>query len=323
MVLPKSDHCGLYSEVTQSVETRLFLPMGEQRLIDDLRRLVRRLQEDATLLEPHELHRRLEALDSLDARFAEGCLPGAETDLANLYQDTKGLRLRLEAANEFVCESIRHEIRRDGRTASLLRWARSAPDEELGNRAGGLGYGFLDELISGVLRFEDPGGNPVLADPEMVAYQPTPARHIFHLIEAAELAVDDLLIDLGSGLGHVPLLVSICTPAHSIGIELELSYVHQARQCAERLNLNRVAFLQQDAREADLSAGTIFYLYTPFTGSILRSVLDRLRDEASQRRIRVCTYGPCTPVIAEEPWLEASAAPSTDRMTLFRSRLAG
>ena len=42
----------------------------------------------------------------------------------------------------------------------------------------------------------------------------------------------------------------------------------------ERLKLERVTFIQQDARAADFSGGTVFYLYTPFTGSILRSVLD-------------------------------------------------
>jgi hypothetical protein len=42
----------------------------------------------------------------------------------------------------------------------------------------------------------------------MVPYQPTPVRHILHLIAAAMVAEDDVFVDLGSGLGHVPLLVS-------------------------------------------------------------------------------------------------------------------
>jgi 16S rRNA A1518/A1519 N6-dimethyltransferase RsmA/KsgA/DIM1 with predicted DNA glycosylase/AP lyase activity len=129
-----------------------------------------------------------------------------------------------------------------------------------------------------------------------------------------------VLVDIGSGLGHVPLLASILTSARSIGIELEATYVERARQSAESLNLNRVTFIQQDARAADLSTGTVFYLYTPFTGSILSSVLSRLRREAAARPIRICTYGPCTSVIAEEAWLEAAAAPMPQRVALFRSR---
>jgi 16S rRNA A1518/A1519 N6-dimethyltransferase RsmA/KsgA/DIM1 with predicted DNA glycosylase/AP lyase activity len=153
----------------------------------------------------------------------------------------------------------------------------------------------------------------------MVFYQPTPARHIFHMIAVTALTASDVLVDLGSGLGHVPLLVSTCTGASSVGIEVEASYVERARQCAQRLNLNRVAFIHQDARAADLSGGTIFYLYTPFTGSTLRCVLNLLRREAATRRIRICTYGPCTSVIAEESWLVATAAPATDRISVFSS----
>jgi len=46
-----------------------------------------------------------------------------------------------------------------------------------------------------------------------------------------------------------------------------------------------------DARDADCKAGTVFYLYTPFSGSILRVCSIGLRHEASTRTFRVCTYG--------------------------------
>jgi hypothetical protein len=76
----------------------------------------------------------------------------------------------------------------------------------------------------------------------------------------------------------------------------------------------------QDARVTDLSSGTVFYLYTPFAGSILRQVLDRLRSVAAARPIRVCTFGPCTSVVADERWLEATAEPVTDWVVVFNSR---
>ena len=188
------------------------------------------------------------------------------------------------------------------------------------NITGGLGYDYLDDLILGVLRFEETGAAIAPATPEMVFYQPTPARHIFDLIHRTALAEQDVLIDLGSGLGHVPLLAAICTKARSIGIEREPVYVDVARHSAEALNLRSVTFIQQDAREAKLSAGTVFYLYTPFTGNILRSVLDALQHEGERRTIRICTFGPCTATVAEEHWLEAIGVPQADRVALFRSR---
>jgi hypothetical protein len=86
------------------------------------------------------------------------------------------------------------------------------------------------------------------------------------------------------------------------------------------LNLANVTFIQQDARDADYSFGTVFYLYTPFTGTILRSVLDSLRSEAANREIQVCTFGPCTPTVAKEEWLDVVGALRTDRPAIFRRR---
>lgn len=293
-------------------------------MIDELCRLVEQLEEDRLLCEPDQLRRRLDALDLLDACFPD-CLaggPGAHdaSDSAKLCRRVNLLRAQMEAANEGVYEGIRAEILRGGRSESLWQWARLAAQDAERGGAGGLGYGFLDELVSGVFRLAEPVGEPIPSGPEMVAYQPTPARHIFELIHQAGLTANDVLVDLGSGLGHVPLLVSVCTGARSIGIELDASYVERATQCAFALNLARVSFRNEDARRADLSAGTVYYLYTPFTGSILRSVIDRLRREALGRPIRICTYGPVTPRIAQERWLEAMSTPDTHRVTQFRSR---
>jgi Methyltransferase domain len=296
-----------------------------QQLIDALQHLVEHLENEPSLIEPNQLRQRLEALDRLDAHFPDAYFPDTLSPVVGveggLYQRARAIRARLEAVNCELYEAIRCEIRRGSRPDTLLRWIHSSP--EIGASSGmgyDYGYDYMDELISGVFQFEEPDDGQVRRKSDMVFYQPTPARHIFDMIGLAALTATDVLVDIGSGLGHVSLLVSICTSASSIGIELEASYVERARQCAQRLNLNRVAFIQQDARIADLSNGTVFYLYTPFAGSILRCVLNLLRREAATRRIRICTYGPCTSVIAEEPWLEASAAPKTDRIAVFCSK---
>ena len=296
-------------------------------MTDALERLVVRLDNEPSLLEPNQLCQRLEALDRLDAHFPdvpEAAFAAEPIDL-ELYRRARAICARLEAANRELYEAIRGEIQRGSRPDALLRqfhpWVhRSQEIEDERGSANGMGYDYLDELISGVLQLQEPDAEDIPRVSEQVFYQPTPARHIFHLIHLTALAATDLLVDLGSGLGHVSMLVSICTPARSLGIELEEAYVARARQCAQSLNLNRVAFLQQDAREADLSTGTVFYLYTPFTGSILSNVLNRLRREAATRRIRICSYGPCTSVIAEEPWLEPATVPQAHRIALFSSR---
>src|SRR5436190_1323902 len=84
------------------------------------------------------------------------------------------------------------------------------------------------------------------------------------------------LFDLGSGLGHVALLAFMLTGVRSFGIEVEAAYVASAQACAHSLQLYHVRFIHEDARAADLSIGTVFYLYSPFSGSILADVLHRL-----------------------------------------------
>jgi Methyltransferase domain len=307
---------------------RASAPLSErrfQRLIDIPQGLVEQLDNDTSLLEPDRLRERLEGLDLLDAYFPDTHHPvsDAEPNAAGLHRRARAVYARLEAVNFELYQSIRNEIQRGDRPDTLLWWARSSAEiEDVAGPVNGIGYDYydyLDELISGVFQFEEPSAGPVQREAERVAYQPTPTRHIFSLIGLTALTEADVLIDVGSGLGHVPLLVSICTGARSIGIELEAAYVERARQCAQRLNLDGVTFIRQDARAADFTVGTVFYLYTPFTGSILSDVLNHLRCEAAQRQIRICTYGPCASAVAEEPWLEAAAAPDTHRITLFRS----
>jgi hypothetical protein len=268
---------------------------------------IAQLENDASLAEPGQLRQRLDALDRLDAYV----LPEVTQEFS---RRAKVIRDGFEALNAELYEAIRCEIQCGLRPDNLLRWLPSSL-----HAVNGESYDYLDELISGVLRLEEPEDECISREPEALFYQPTPARHIFSLIGLTALTADDVFVDIGSGLGHVPMLVSSCTEASSIGLELEGVYADRARQCAQRLNLNQVTFIQQDAREADFSSGTVFYLYTPFVGSILSAVLGRLRREAAARRIRICSYGPCTPAVAEESWLAASTPLDPNRITVFRS----
>jgi Histone methylation protein DOT1 len=287
----------------------------------DLQRLIARLEADASLFNPRCLRKRIEILDELDAHLGEGDRQSSWTDPNHgpVYDRALAFRNRLEASNAAIYRSMAEEVRRGAEPRRLLRWIRACRNQA-GALASGLAFDDLDEVISGVLELREPRKADVDPSPEMVFYQPTPVRHILDLIKVAELSEADVLVDLGSGLGHVPILTSILTGSRGIGIELETAYVESARDCAERLRLGQVGFLRQDVRDADLSAGSLFYLYTPFTGALLRDVLARLRMESAERAITVCTLGPCTSVVAKEPWLSAGMTPEADRITCFSAQ---
>lgn len=284
-----------------------------ESIVDALASLLVELENNCSLWEPRQFPQRITALDDLDAYLLHG-----QALAAPLLQRARAVCAQLESANARLYEAIRRDIQHHGGTDRLLEFL---PEEKgAANRVDRQGYDYLDELVSGVLQFAEPLAEQVPLESEMVAYQPTPARHIFDLIRRAALTARDSFMDLGSGLGHVPLLAAICTGASCAGIELDPSYVACARKSAQSLNLSNVRFVQGDARTTDLSVGTVFYLYTPFTGAILRDVLDSLRRQAVRREIRVCTFGPCTPIVAQESWLAARGVVDPERIALLHSR---
>lgn len=294
-------------------------------MLSGLRNLLADLKGHDALERLNRFRERIEVLERLDAYDLDSPHSAADCSFeeATLFHRAKKLRAKLDALNAHFYESIRDAIRLgDGRKV-MLRYANKTgqgqePRLPEGARNGDT-YDHLDDLVSDVVLFGSPDSATSELSSDMVAYQPTPARHIFELIRHAEFAGEDVVIDLGSGLGHVPLLVAICTKSRAIGVELEAAYVECARRSAEELNLTNATFVTQDARYADLSDGTIFYLYTPFRGAILRAVLDRLRAEANTREIRVCTFGPCTPIVAAESWLSLDTNESS-QISVFRSR---
>ena len=310
-----------YCSVAEAFEGATSKTAGSKsQLSNALCELVGDLERNTSLYEPDRLRERIEALDQFDVFNLEMIPAGTDSTVAAVYRRARAIQARLEAANFKVYEAIRRDLTLGRGAQSLLDWV---PSSDTFERVPGLkkdeAYNYLDEFLDGVFRFEQPGRVIVQPTAEMVFYQPTPARHIFDLLDRTALTEHDLLIDLGSGLGHVPLLTCICTRARSVGVEIEPGYVDSARQCAETLNLKGVTFIQQDARAANLTEGTVFYLYTPFTGKTLRAVLDSLRCEGANRDIRVCTLGPCTMSVANEDWLEAVGSARTDRISIFRS----
>ena len=105
------------------------------------------------------------------------------------------------------------------------------------------------------------------------------------------------------------------------GVEFEPAFCEYAQACAAALGLTQVAFITADARRADYTEGNVFFMYTPFEGSMLREVLERLRELSRSGPIRLATYGSCTTIVAQQDWLSASnpAEPGSYRLAIFRS----
>jgi hypothetical protein len=279
-----------------------------ERAIREIQPVLEAIEQDSALYEEASFGGRQEALDAIEVSIlerVEGLLAakGQAEALSALKQRAEAAQRRLEAIDERLFRRLRAGIRSGAlRGAELKRQLEAYAGSAKGQEGGG--YDSLDALIGGILLFEAAPEGTVEMAPEMVLYQPTPARIIFELAEKARLQKHDTFYDLGSGLGQVVILVHLLTGATAKGVEFDPAFCGHARQCAQELNLSRVDFIHADARAVDYSNGTVFFLYTPFVGEMLQEVLGRLKEQATERSIHVYTYGPCTLVVARQGWLK-------------------
>lgn len=167
-----------------------------------------------------------------------------------------------------------------------------------------VGYDWQDALLGDLLRGD---GAPAEAreprEREMVDYQPTPVRIVLQMLRRTALGPGDVLCDLGSGLGHVVLLSALLTGARALGVEREPAFCEYAERARRALGIQQARFRCADVRNVDLEDADVFFLYTPFRGTILRETLEKLRRRAQTRAICIASYGPCTLEISGEPWL--------------------
>ena len=135
----------------------------------------------------------------------------------------------------------------------------------------------------------------------LVAYQPSGVAAIVRMLIEVPVSVEDVVVDLGSGMGKVAILASLLTGATARGVELQPELVARSRAAAARAGAARATFEQGDAREARVDDGTVFFLYAPFRGPVMAEVLGRLRALAQRRPIVVAALGVDVELAA--PWL--------------------
>lgn len=279
--------------------------------MESLASIVSFLEQEEGWCQPSAFLWRADAADRLDLLLL------GEHDTA-LHARATGLLDAMDALDRDGFAAIRDAIRRGEGREALAPWL------DVGVPTG-QHYDVLDHLLAGVLDLREPHVERPVPPPEMVFYQPTPTRHIVDGVRRARISADDVVLDLGAGLGHVPILVNVLSGARAMGVEREPAYVDSAMDAVRALELDDVSIVQGDARDADVSAATVFYLFTPFIGTILRDVAAKIEQEARRRAVRVVSLGPCSRTFARMDWLRSDDPMPTaaDRIVVFRSALTG
>jgi SAM-dependent methyltransferase len=120
------------------------------------------------------------------------------------------------------------------------------------------------------------------ASPQQPARTPdihfTPTRHNIAdaMLKLADVTAKDVVYDLGSGDGRLPIIAAQKYGARGVGIEIDPRLVEISWRIANEAEVaNRVSFIVGDLFEADLSMATVVTMY--LSPSIMNILEPRLR----------------------------------------------
>jgi SAM-dependent methyltransferase len=95
-----------------------------------------------------------------------------------------------------------------------------------------------------------------------VRYVPSPQSVVDAMLALAQVTSSDVVYDLGSGDGRIPITAAQRYGAHGVGIEVEPRLIEEAKDNAARAHVaDRVVFLNQDLFETDIRPATVVTLF--------------------------------------------------------------
>lgn len=114
----------------------------------------------------------------------------------------------------------------------------------------------------------------------------TPTRHVVAdaMLQLANVGPSDVVYDLGSGDGRIPIIAAQKYGARGVGIELDPNLVELSWRVANEAEVaNRVKFVVADLFDVDLGPATVVAMY--LSPSMLRRLEPKLRALTPGTRI--------------------------------------
>jgi ribosomal protein L11 methylase PrmA len=93
-------------------------------------------------------------------------------------------------------------------------------------------------------------------------YVPTPQHVVEDMLRLAEVRKGDVLYDLGSGDGRIPVTAARKYGVRAVGIDIDPNRIREAKRNAQRSGVAKlVRFRQQDLFLTDVREATVVTLY--------------------------------------------------------------
>ena len=115
--------------------------------------------------------------------------------------------------------------------------------------------------VAGSTVAQQPALKPLEKEPE-VPYVPTHERIVAEMLKVAKVGKNDVLYDLGSGDGRIPITAAKRFGTRGVGVDIDPTRVTEARENAKKAGVtDKVKFMQQDLFETDIKEATVVTLY--------------------------------------------------------------
>ena len=100
-----------------------------------------------------------------------------------------------------------------------------------------------------------------LRSPDVI-FVPTPQEVVDAMLKLAKVSKNDVVYDLGSGDGRIPITAARTYGARAIGIDIDPTRVAEANENLKTAGVgDKVKFLNQDLFTTDISEATVVTLY--------------------------------------------------------------
>lgn len=133
--------------------------------------------------------------------------------------------------------------------------------------------------------------------------------YLYKIARILNPSPEDVFYDLGSGKGRMLCVMARKRLRKCVGIELFEPLCQMARRNALRLRGRKspIEILCEDAAKANLSDGTIYFMFNPFGIDTMRDVLDHIEKSLSEnpRHVSIVYHNAFhETALTERSWLE-------------------
>jgi trans-aconitate methyltransferase len=95
-----------------------------------------------------------------------------------------------------------------------------------------------------------------------VPFVPTHEKVVDEMLKVAKVGKNDVLYDLGSGDGRIPITAAKRWGTRGVGVDIDPKRIEEARENATKAGVaDKVKFMQQDLFETNIKDATVVTLY--------------------------------------------------------------